>query len=100
MAKNNGFVEYYDSDFVVIMLTPQNTYDDFEFIEKTLNSLPKKEEILPTKLPKLNFERVLSPFEAAKKELETVAVKDSVGRIASSPNVGCPPALAVVTAGE
>ncbi len=100
LAKNNGFVEYYDPDFVVIMLTPQNPYDDFEFIEKTLNSLPKKEEILPTKLPKLNFEKVLSPFEASKKEFETVAVKDSIGRIASSPNVGCPPALAVVTAGE
>ncbi|MBR2151827.1 MAG: aminotransferase class I/II-fold pyridoxal phosphate-dependent enzyme [Clostridia bacterium] len=100
LAKNNGFVEYADPDFVVIMLTPQNSYDDFEFIEKTLNSLPKKEEILPTKLPKLNFEKVLSPFEASKNEFETVAVKDSIGRIASSPNVGFPPAIAVVTAGE
>jgi len=100
LAKNGGFVEYADPDYVVIMLTPQNPCEDFDFIEKVLNSLPKKEEILPTKLPKLNFERVLSPFEASKNEFETVAVKDSIGKIASSPNVGCPPAVSVVTAGE
>ena len=62
--------------------------------------MPKRKEIPPTALPNLESERVFSPFEASKMEFEKVAVKDSVGKIASSPNMGCPPAIAVVTAGE
>ena len=100
LKENNGFVEYADPDFVVIMLTPQSTKEDFEFLEKVLLNLPRKSNISPTILPNLEFEKVLSPFEVANLEFEQVDVEKSVGKIASSPNVGCPPALAVVTAGE
>lgn len=100
LAKNKGYVEYADPDYTVIMLTPQNSCEDFDFIENRLNSLPKRDEISKAVLPKPKFEKVLSPFEASKCPFEEVDVEESVGRIASSPNVGCPPAISVVTVGE
>lgn len=100
LKQNNGHIEYADPDYAVIMLTPQNRDDDFEFIYRVLTSLNKKDAIKKISFSLPNFERVLSPFEASKLPFEMVNISESVGKIASSPNVGCPPAVSVVTIGE
>jgi len=100
MAQNNMIVEFFDSDFVTLMLTPENGETDLDEILATLKRLPKKAEIksnspsftLPTKK--------ISIRDAALARSEIIDVNKALDRISAMPTVGCPPAVPVVMSGE
>lgn len=92
--------EFYDPDYLVMMLTPENGEDVLKIIEETLLNIPKKEKInaKPTALSK-PIKRI-SPREALFSLGKDLPVKDCKGLVLSSPTVSCPPAIPIVVCGE
>lgn len=92
--------EFSDPDFLVLMLTPENTQAELDTLEDTLLSIPAKAPILEQPLRFHPGRRVCSPREAMLAPMETVPVAESEGRVLAAATVGCPPAVPIVVSGE
>ncbi len=92
--------EYSDGEFVVFMLTPQNTNDDFEKLKKFFENIGKikRTEVSDIKFPKT--ERVMTIREAVFAENEEINVENALNRTCASPTVSCPPAIPIAVSGE
>ena len=92
-------VEFADSDYTVLMLTPENGDDDFDRLLSALGEYyPSNEQrISPSVKP---HQAVTSIRSAVLSPCETISVDDAVGRISASPTVSCPPAVPIVISGE
>lgn len=97
LHEQNIVCEFYDRDFVVMMLTPETALPR---LEEALLAIPRKDAI--TELPPAphRCEAVLSVREAMLSPCEDVAVEESMGRVLASASVGCPPAVPIVVCGE
>lgn len=91
--------EYLDSDYVVFMLTPENTEADLERIKvalginKTLYSVSTQPVLCRTK-------QVASVREALLSLGEEVTLENAIHRICRVPTVSCPPAIPIAVPGE
>ena len=94
-------VEFADGDYTVLMITPNNTEEDFSrLIEaaKALDAKNPKIEENSYKMPRPSVR--LSIKDAVFSKSESVATSDAVGRICASPVASCPPAVPIVVSGE
>ncbi len=100
LAKENIVCEFYDKDFLVMMLTPQTGEEGLLALRRVLLSIPKRDEIriMPPSFSK--SEQVLSPHETLFLPRETVQVEKSAGRVLAEVSVGCPPAVPILGIGE
>ena len=89
--------EFYDPDYLVLMLTPDS---ELAPLERVLISLPRREAAVVSpprfELPR----RKMSVREAIMSPSELLPVRDCVGRVAAALTVGCPPAVPIVVSGE
>ncbi len=97
---NNIEFEYADDNFVVFMLSPQNSQEDFEKLKKAFQNL----NIEMTKaIENTEFEiaeRVLTIRQAIFSESEEINVEDALHRVCANPTVSCPPAIPIAVSGE
>lgn len=92
--------EFADPDFLVLMLTPENSPRELDALAKALLSVPEKAPI-PGHPPRFQpGQRVCSPRDAMLSPMETLPVAESEGRILAAATVGCPPAVPIVVSGE
>ena len=91
--------EYADRDFLVFMLTPENTEDDLKRLILALgeNYFAYKEK---EQLPVVHTKQMMSIREAMFAMPETISAKDALGRICRVPTVSCPPAIPIAVPGE
>ncbi len=91
--------EYADMEYVVCMMTPENTSEDFKrlldaFGENHTSYLTETKLAVPLCKSKMTIREAIF----AKQEL--VSVTAAAGRICGSPTVSCPPAIPIVVSGE
>lgn len=91
--------EYADEDFLVLMVTPENTPDELARVQKALgkNQRPPANSSF---LPLAKGRRVCSIRQALFSAHELIPAAESLGRICGIPTVGCPPAVPIAVAGE
>ncbi|MBQ3588919.1 MAG: PLP-dependent transferase [Clostridia bacterium] len=94
------FVEFFDVDFVVMMLSCNTPLSDITYLEDTLKKIPKKETITRPALPVCKPEPVMSTRNACFLQKERVRANNSLGRVLASSMVSCPPAVSIVVCGE
>ena len=100
LRKQNIVSEFADPDFLVLMLTPENSPRELDALAKALLSVPEKAPI-PGQPPRFQpGQRVCSPRDAMLSPMETLPVAESEGRILAAATVGCPPAVPIVVSGE
>ena len=91
--------EYADPDYLVFMLTPENTEDDLKKLIVALGDnyveYEKKEQI-----PVVRTKQMMSIREAMFAMPDTVHVQEALGRICRVPTVSCPPAIPIAVPGE
>ena len=94
------FCEFSDPDYLVLMLTPENTEAELDIMTEALLSIPQKAPI--ESRPPLFFlpKKALSVREAYFSPSVTVPTSESIGKILASPSVGCPPAVPIIMCGE
>lgn len=101
ILKQKGiFVEYYDSDYVVLMLSPSTSDSQLKAVYSAFTSIKQKAGI-KERPPKIcEHKKSLSPREAVMQLSETVTVENALGRICAAPIVNCPPAIPIIVSGE
>ncbi len=100
LQKENIYTEFCDPDFLVMMLTTNNSDSDYEKIASILCSIPQKSPIKQEcPMPPIPT-RALSPDIALFAESEMIDVSDSVWRVLADISVACPPAIPIVSLGE
>lgn len=100
LEKQGIFCEFADRDFLVCMLTPQNTPEELDRLRAVLCALPRgaRQEMPPIALARPKA--ACTPRQAAFAPRETIPVENSLGRILALANVSCPPAVPIVMCGE
>lgn len=94
--------EFYDSDHIVFMFTPENTYSDSIRLSEALLCI-KRNKATDNNSSYIFYEeaeKVMSIREAFFSLKETISVENAEGRICSSPAMTCPPAVPPVVSGE
>ena len=92
--------EFFDSDYLVLMFTPEIRDLELEKLEEELLSIPKKCEI-ETETPKFAIpERKMSIREATVSPVEILPVEKCEGRVLARLSVSCPPAVPIAVSGE
>ncbi len=91
--------EYADLDYLVFMLTPENTEDDLKRLVLALgdNCVEYKEK---EQISILRTKQMMSIREAMFAMPDTVHVQEALGRICRVPTVSCPPAIPIAIPGE
>lgn len=91
--------EFADPDYLVLMITPENSAEDFRKVTTALgeNELPYYQK---APLEKIITEQKKMIRNAVMSKSERVSVKNALGRICASAGVGCPPAIPVAVPGE
>ncbi|MBQ7999807.1 MAG: aminotransferase class I/II-fold pyridoxal phosphate-dependent enzyme [Ruminococcus sp.] len=100
LQKENIVCEFTDPDFLVLMLTPENTQAELARLTQVLCSITAQSPV--TTLPPAFHtpEQVMTVREAMFSASETINTTDSIGRILASTSVGCPPAVPLIACGE
>ena len=92
--------EFYDKEYLVLMITPENTDLDFERLELAFSSVAPKPSLPQIAyLPQKAITR-LSAKKALLSPQEIVSTEKALGRICAAPSVSCPPAVPIVISGE
>ena len=100
LQKKNIFCEFSDPDYLVLMMTPENTREELACLTAELARLPQRSPI-NTQVPRTGRPiPVLRPHEVLFRPFERIRTEESVGRILASPGVSCPPAVPIVICGE
>ena len=100
LREKNIECEFADPDFTVLMLTPEITSQEIEYLFNTLSSIEKKAAINicpPTVTPAV---RKKTLKEALFSPSRKISVDKCEGKILASPSVTCPPAVPIVISGE
>ena len=92
--------EFADPDYIVLMMSVENTDEDVNTILRALSSIPSRCE-LTDRMPEF-----LKPLSAMTPRLAMLSpsrecdVSSSVGCVLAQPSVSCPPAIPVLVCGE
>lgn len=92
--------EFYDPDYVVMMLTPESGEAALAAIGEALLSIPAKPAILQGPPPMARPPRALSVREALFRPSQTLPLAQCRGKILASVSVSCPPAVPIAVCGE
>ena len=100
LEENGVICEFFDPDFVVMMLSCLNGDEDLLKIEAVLREIPRREKI-NAQPPRFSLpERKMEPREAILLCGREVPVEECLGKVLASTRVGCPPAVPIVVCGE
>ncbi len=100
LAEKNIIAEFFDSDYIVLMLTPSLAREDIDKITESLLGIPRKsriEEPMPIfSVPKLK----MTIREAMLERFELLPIEECLGRTLARASVSCPPAVPILVSGE
>ncbi len=100
LAEAGGVSEFFDEDYLVLMITPENDEKDFSCLYTFLDSIFAKSPIEENKLDLPAPCQIVSIRRAVLGVSESVSVEDAQGKICAPPTVSCPPAVPIAVSGE
>lgn len=100
LESKNIICEFYDPDFLVLMLTPELDRENMALALDALCNLPKKEPLEKKLFPLSRAKRKMSVLDAMMSETEEVDISNAALRVYAKDNIACPPAVPLVVCGE
>ncbi len=99
--KERGIVcEFSDPDYLVLMVTPENTEEELDRLQTALTGLPARAPVTVRAPEPRRRVRALRPREVLFRPFERIPAERSLGRILASPGISCPPAVPILLCGE
>ena len=92
--------EFYDSEYLVLMITPENSEKDFERLSLAWDTILPRQALPSSTYALEKGKTFLSIRKAMLGAQEIIPVEKALGRICASPTVSCPPAVPIVISGE
>lgn len=100
LAKQNIIVEFFDSDYIVFMLTPSLGRETINILIKSLTMIPQK-KCITEPLPFFSYpQKKMGIREAMLAPFETLPIEQCLGKVLARASVGCPPAVPILVCGE
>ncbi len=99
LRRRNIESEYTDRDFLVLMVTPENTPEDLTRLTEAMGDAPAGRSRTAA-LPLAKAAQAVSIRQALFSPQETVPADLALGRICGAPTVACPPAIPIAVSGE
>jgi arginine/lysine/ornithine decarboxylase len=101
LRENQVECEYADTDYVVLMFTPENSEKDYNRVADICCSLsPQSPNNSQISINSLQMKPAMSIRQAVFSNHELIPVELAEGRICSAPTVSCPPAVPISISGE
>lgn len=100
LERHNIICEFFDQNFVVLMLPIHLSKSDLARLETALCSVPKRVPIGIFAPKRTAPQRVCRIREAMFAPNEVVSIEQCVGRVLAAPSVSCPPAVPLAICGE
>jgi len=100
LQKKGVVPEFYDPDYLVLMLTPDTEEEGVSEMVDALLGIQKREKISEQPPKPTRLVCAMSARDAIFSPAEWIPVSNSVGRILASASVGCPPAVPLAVSGE
>lgn len=100
LHEQNIVCEFFDPDYMVLMLTPELGAENLQRLKAALTAIPRLAPITKGAPSFQKAQRVCSMREALLSVAESVPVAESVGRVLADATVGCPPAVPILACGE
>ena len=100
LRENDIECEFSDSDFCVMMLTPETGETGLARLTEALSHIQKKEKVIELPPVISKAEQVMTVRDAMLSASEMIPADESLGRILASATVGCPPAVPILVCGE
>lgn len=94
------YPELYDTDKIIFMISPYNTEEDFQKLERVLRQFSLKEPIYRKTAARVLPEVVVSIRQALFGDKEHIPVEQAAGRIAADIQAPCPPGIPIILPGE
>lgn len=100
LNKHNIMCEFFDPDYVVLMISSENSDRDIKKLEEALLSVPPLTPIADRPPKNAISEKKLSIRDALFSAKETISTEHALGRVLADTTVGCPPAVPIIVCGE
>lgn len=100
LKSKNIVCEFYDPDFLVLMLSPELESENMALLCDALCNLPQKEPIEKKLFSLSRAKRKMSVLDAIMSETEEVDTEKAAHRVYAKDNIACPPAVPLVVCGE
>lgn len=100
LKKHGVFCEFYDSDYVVFMITTENNKNDLLKLKNILLSIPKRDCDKPCAPASVRPKKAMNIRDAITAPSEIIPVCHANGRVLSTVSVSCPPAVPIIASGE
>ena len=100
LRKKNIEIEFFDGEYAVLMVTPENTEEDFQRLASALSELERKKPIEEKSELLIRGVKRTSIRKAVFSKKEIIPVDSAVGRVCATPTVSCPPAVPIAVSGE
>ena len=92
--------EFYDAEYLVLMITPENSEKDFERLSLVWDNILPQSALPSSSYALEKGKSCLSIRKAMLGAQKIIPVEKALGRICASPTVSCPPAVPIVISGE
>ena len=96
----NIYPEFYDNDYLVLMVSESNTERDLHALYTVLSRAPKKSKKQIEKAGLSQPKKAMSIRDAMLSPRERISVDLALGRILADTSVACPPAVPILVPGE
>ncbi len=100
LIQNSIVPEFYDKDFVVLMISSNTKDCELDYLCKVLKGIPKKEALKKEPLTYTPLEQKMSTRDAFFSKKVLTGVDNSLGCILGGTSIACPPAISIVVCGE
>ena len=100
LEENNVYPEFYDVNYLVLMLSADNNANDLNALVEVVERIPKKDALHPEKARLENPCRKLSIREATLSPREKVKAELALGKTLADGALSCPPAVPILVPGE
>ena len=100
LLQNTITPEFYDKDFVVLMISSETSKLELNKLSRVLLNIPKKESIKSKALDYTPLKGKMSTRQAYESEKVLTGVDNSLGCVFASQAISCPPAVSIAVCGE
>ena len=100
LEKRGIVCEFFDRDYLVLMLSPLLGAGGLERLTQALLEIEARPPITDVPPHPLVGRTVLSPRQALLSPAEQLPIEACVGRVLAAPSVSCPPAVPILVCGE
>lgn len=100
IMKNGIYPEFYDNDFVVLMLSAYNTDEELDRAADVLCKVERRKAITDKAPCAVRAKKTLEPYQVLMNQSETLPIELCEGRICALSVISCPPAVPIAVCGE